>query len=103
MLFIPVLFFRHNDDHDCSLLLQYTKYIAITNKISNIVQKTVVHTRADILLPPQCCSSSAITEFIVETIMTNNNNIKCVNKSLFQRGLGHHIIKFYNVFCKKKV
>lgn len=59
--------------------------------------RTVVHTTADILLPLQRCSSSAITTFVV-VIMINNRNIKCVNISIFHLGRGHHIVKLSDRF-----
>lgn len=97
---IPELFFHHNDDQSCSFLLQYTKYIATITKTNRIVQKAVVHTTADILLPPQSCpSSSAITVLVVVVVKTNKRNIKCVKSSRFHRGRGHHIIRFSHRLC----
>lgn len=77
-LYLPELFFHHNDDQSCSFFLQYTKYIAITTKINNIVQRAVVHTTADISLPAQCCPSSAmaICDTVIVTIKEDNE--KCV-------------------------
>lgn len=98
---IPELFFHHSEDQSCSFLLQYSKYITTISKTNSTVQKAVVHTTADILLPLQGCPSSAITVLVVVVVETNKRNVKRVKNSLFHRGRGHHIIRFSHRLCGK--